>query len=227
MAAPASDDSCPMIHRVVLICSSLLIACGGDDDGAAAIDAPAPPPADARADAPTDAPPDCKLSTADFGDLGARAGGTATFDGGPNPQPQIGLASFYLPLEQDAAPDQLVLQLWSNYPPFGTLQQAGPLVTGTFPLTGPQLQLRDCGVCVTMIGGWAPGTPPPLDAAYMATGGTVTLDTLDAQPGGAFALTLTDVTFEHVTVSNNVSTPVGDGCVTAIDNLVYTGTFAR
>lgn len=82
----------------------------------------------------------------------------------------------------------------------------GTVQPGTYVLAGDELQFATCGVCVRLLvddRDW-----------YMATGGTVTIMSVSPR----LTLSLTDVTFEHVTIDvmSAVSTPVGDGCTSAV-----------
>lgn len=187
----------------------LLGACGDDGAPGGPVDAPA---------VPDDSPPDCGLSTDDFGSLGARPG-VATWNGPPG-RPGAGLGELFIPLEDDPEPDQLYVSLW------GDTQIHPDLITaGTYPLTGSQLQLSTCSVCVTIGANWAPGAPAPLDHAYLATGGTVVISKVDGQPGGAFEISFSDLTFGHVRIVGGASTQLDDGCVTALADVSFSGSF--
>ncbi|MBE7450931.1 MAG: hypothetical protein HS111_19180 [Kofleriaceae bacterium] len=188
-----------------------LVACGG------ASDAPPDPPLDAALDAPIDAAPMCNVSSTAFGSLGARPG-VATWQQGS--QPNAGLGGLFIPLEESAEPDQLYISLWSM-----TQQDPEPIVAGTYPLVGPQLQLSTCTVCVAIGANWAPGGPAPLDDVYVATGGTVVITTIETQAGGALEIGFEGLTFEHAVLTPSGNVPAGDGCVTSIDDISFSGTF--
>jgi hypothetical protein len=83
----------------------------------------------------------------------------------------------------------------------------GPTGPGTFTLTGENY--ADCGLCVRMSGGC---TESGCTKQYLAKSGTVDITELNTD-GGKFAVTLTDVQFEEVTIDPNtwVSTPVEPG----------------
>lgn len=107
-------------------------------------------------------------------------------------------------LESGGNVDELRLQLTTNYGPFGDT-----LTTGTFELTGDELNYGTCGVCVLLFedseGSTSRGT-------YFATGGTVKVTQLEPR----LVATITNLTLEHVTIDSNTyeSTPVGDSCTT-------------
>jgi hypothetical protein len=193
---------------------ALLAACGGsaDDEGAGPIDARA-----VAIDAAVDATPVCGVSTPDFGSLGTRPG-TATWQGSPG-RPGVGLGELYIPLEADAEPDQLYISMWGGTP---TLPDA--IVAGTYPLTGNQLKLQTCSMCVTIGADWAPGAAAPFDHVYMATGGTVVISAIDGQPGGVFEISFSNLTFGHAEV-RGTTTQLNDGCTTAISDVAFTGRF--
>jgi len=101
------------------------------------------------------------------------------------------------------------------YPGSGAFS-AGPLRTGTFTLTGAEIQYATCGVCVTLREFDAQGGTT---ARYMATAGTVTLSSISGRLTG----TITNATFQHVNIDGSTftSTPHPDGCATAIDNVAF------
>jgi hypothetical protein len=107
--------------------------------------------------------------------------------------------------------DYVDLSLYSGYGVF-----TNGIDAGTYTISGQELQYSTCGLCLvvftdTDING------NPTDS-YLATGGTVTLTSL--QP--TFAGSITNATFEHVNIDqNNNSTPVGDGCYSAITTLDF------
>ena len=192
---------------------ALLAACGGgDDEGAGPIDA-----RPVAIDAAVDATPVCGVSTADFGSLGTRPG-TASWQG-PAGKPGIGLGELFIPLEADAEPDQLYVSMWG-----GTPIRPDAIVAGTYPITGTQLKLETCSMCVTIGADWAPGAAAPFDHVYMATGGTVVISTIDGQPGGEFEISFSNLTFGHAEV-RGTTTQLNDGCTTAISDVSFTGRF--
>lgn len=109
------------------------------------------------------------------------------------------------------ATDQLTLLLYADTSVFGPA-----LAPGTYPLAGPKLNFDSCGLCLLLDARSAPPRPPEM--VYFPTGGTVEL----LEVGARFRATLRDATFEHITLDIEPpysSRPVGDGCVTRIDEL--------
>jgi hypothetical protein len=166
------------------------------------------PPADAvpQADAlapgdvgPVDGGAGCFAPTS-YGDLGTR---TEPVEADDLAVPTIVWATF----ELNAKPDTLKVDLYQG---LGVFTES--IHVGTFPLTGDELSYATCAACVhlTATGGGG-GTQD-----YMATGGTLTISAVSPN----LQATLSDITFEHVIISGSVSTPVGDGCVSAVSHLV-------
>jgi hypothetical protein len=114
----------------------------------------------------------------------------------------------------NADQDGFVLELYKGF----TVFQAG-IVPGTYQLTGEELNYASCGVCVRFFGDAAPGAP---GQDFMATGGTVTITEVGATGSGRLKATLSNLTFTHVTIDGTTfnSTPVGDGCDTAMTGAV-------
>ncbi len=201
------------ITSVVFALSSLSLVACGDDGASTPIDGPRP----------IDGPPvACSVSTAMFGDKGALTG-NATFRANPNVA-GTGDMTFVAPLEGTTPPDILIFQLFSGYSPFGTTAAPTAVVPGTYQITGPQLEFADCGVCVRI---GTNATATAVEDDYMATGGTVTVDTADSRVGGTLTFSLSNVTFEHVTINDmSVSNPVGDGCESALQGATGSATLA-
>src|SRR5690606_19552964 len=115
-------------------------------------------------------------------------------------------------LDGDTNPDILLLEL---YPGSGVF--SGGLKPGTYTLAGDELQYATCGACVRIFGDYVTGVGAT--EVYMATGGKLTLTSVSGQLTGA----LSDVTFTHVTINTSTweSTPVGDGCNSAISTATF------
>ena len=117
-------------------------------------------------------------------------------------------------LNSEATPDALELQLYAGLGAFPM-----QITTGTFEITGAELNFATCGVCPLILadldaGGVATG------GVYLATGGTVTITSL--RPNLAFEVS--DLTFEHVEIdpmNNFESTPHPDGCQSAISAATF------
>jgi hypothetical protein len=109
-------------------------------------------------------------------------------------------------LNQEATPDLLEIELMAGYGVF-----AEGITTGTFRLTGDEVNYGSCGLCVRLL---SKVDPASWEAGqyYMATGGTVTITSLHPQVTG----TLENVKFEHVSIDTTTleSTALNDGCTT-------------
>jgi hypothetical protein len=123
----------------------------------------------------------------------------------------LGAIVLSVPLNTGALPDYLQLELYEGMGPF-----IGGFVTGTFPLTGSELQYATCTLCVRLFGDTdSNGAPAQF---YMATGGTVTLSSVSGYLTGS----LSGVSFEHVTIDSSYnSTPVGDGCTSYVSSMSF------
>jgi hypothetical protein len=211
-----------MSRALLLSCAVVLLACGGGDDAqtdaAVGLDAAAPgdaapradgaPPADAGAPAdgagpgdgaPADGGAAC-VAAATYGDLGTR---TDPVEADDLAAPTIVWATYAL----NADPDTLKVDLYAGVGVF-----ANAITAGTYQLTGDELAYSTCGACVHLTAAGAGGVTQD----YMATGGTLTITAV----APTLQATLTNVTFEHVTIAGSESTPVGDGCLSAVGNLV-------
>lgn len=131
-----------------------------------------------------------------------------------------GLAEVLIPITAGTVADRLDLSMWG-----GTTHNPDPIVAGTYELTGIQTATNTCTVCVAIGAMWPEGGAPNFEFIYFATGGTANITMIDPNPGGVIEYEMTNVTFQHVRLNNGVSTPLDDGCVTAVDRLVYRGTF--
>ena len=125
-------------------------------------------------------------------------------------------------LNADAMPDDLHIELWGMTGAFGTQD----IKTGTFQLSGSDLDYATCGICVlvqTDIHMQGSGFAQTDD--YMATGGSVTLTSVGTNGTGTLSGTLSNVQLTHVTIDPQSfeSTPVGD-CNTTISSASFSGT---
>jgi len=115
------------------------------------------------------------------------------------------------------APDDVAIELYSGYGVF-----AGGLGTGTFTITGEELNYATCGVCVRVLTDtnaltYSSGTYVD---DYLATSGSVTLTSVN----GTIAGSLNNVTLTHVNIDGTTfnSTPAGDGC----NSTIVSGSFS-
>lgn len=184
-----------------------LAACGGDDDGVTpTVDAPG------SIDAAVDAPVTCSVSTRNFGDKGALTPSICVQDPGQDAaDPMDDVIFMRAPLEAGSPFDEIEIQLWAG---FGALTNG--FANGTYPITGDETQFATCGVCVFLNTNRVDDQTYEDD--YFATGGTVTLTSVQGNLTG----TVSNLTFEHVTVAQGESTPVGDGCTTGVTAASFT-----
>lgn len=174
--------------------------------------------ADATDDATTaDAADDA--TTADATDDGATdaatdaddAGAEASTDAGADDGGLIGGSQdvYQYTGTLNADPDNLDIEMYTGFGVFSS-----GIHTGTFKLTGADLDYATCGLCVLVLTDSSGGSPTD---TYMATGGSVTITSLQPTLTG----TLDNVTFTHVSIDPNTfeSTSVGDGCNSSIASL--------
>ncbi|HCF58802.1 MAG TPA: hypothetical protein DFS52_12535 [Myxococcales bacterium] len=90
----------------------------------------------------------------------------------------------------------------------------GKLATGTYTLTGADLNYETCGLCVLLVADYGDQGP-----TYFATGGSVTLTSVEGRLTG----TLEGITFDHVTIdeTTHVSTKVDDGCSSWLERMSF------
>ena len=112
--------------------------------------------------------------------------------------------SFDARANADAMYDDFSIQLFKGSGTYAT----GEIVAKTIPLTGAEVQYKDCGACFLIYTDVHPTDAGAASTdAYMATGGT--LDITQVSPN--LVGTLTSGTFAHVTIAADfTSTVVGD-----------------
>jgi hypothetical protein len=211
-----------LIASLSLVSAGSLAACGGgggDDDGVVFIDAmpddPTPP------DAAPDQPAVCTVSTDDFGDKGALTG-AAIIDVGQSPNDATDdVLEFDALLEAGEPSDAIAILLYAGYGAFA----AGPIVPGTYQITGDELDFATCGVCVLLA---TNATSTGYDDDYMAISGTVTITEAATAVGQNFTGSITNVAFHHVDIdpSSGATTQSADTCETAMSNATFTGATA-
>ena len=205
-----------MTNRPALLLGLAVLAlgplgCGGDDDDNGSADAGST--ADGPAGEADALPPVCDNLATMFGDLGAHNGValSAPIDEGDPTGPQF--LTFEVPLNQDAEPDVLFVELWDENVPF-----MDGFAPGSFGLVGIQADLFECGACVYIGANVDQG---PLNF-HMALGGTITIDTIDATPGtGNVTGSLANVAFREVTVDAGGQHVLEGGCQTSIEALTF------
>lgn len=125
----------------------------------------------------------------------------------------------------DSRLDLFVIELWDGFGAF----EGGQLEAGTFEIEGPETALATCGVCVALAANArAEGNQVVFDKQYVATAGTVTVDSIGTRSGNEFAgnysgsasgLVLSEVGPDGA--------PVADGCRTAIESLSWDATLSN
>ncbi len=182
------------------------VGCGDDEAGVA----------DAGADA---AEPDaeinfCTILEANYGDLGT-VNGDALYapqeeDDPTGPQ----LLSIRIPLNTDANPDLLVIELFEDAGPFEP-----DLATGNYGIIDMETDVIACGTCVYIAGDFT--TPDAVDF-HMASSGTLAIDTLDLTPEtGKVIGSLTDIKMRNVTISGGQQVVTPMGCKTQVESLAF------
>lgn len=137
-----------------------------------------------------------------YGNIGDLAGGSA------RTVPDAVL--FRLPIQPGSPADQVGINLFDGYGVF-----TDGITPGTFELTGAELNYATCGLCVFLEEDVGTSNYRGL---YMATGGTVTLTSVEGNITG----TLDGITLEHVLLDDGaVSSPAPDGCTTKIKYLGF------
>ena len=109
----------------------------------------------------------------------------------------------------DAQPDKLQLDLWDERGAF-----VGDVVPGTYSLAGAEVSVETCGVCAFVLGDFA----PPAEQFFFATGGTITIDTVEPTLAGSLA----NVTLAQI--DGATGAPVTDGCATTITAAEFSAT---
>jgi len=193
-------------------CAALALtvaACG--DDGGTATDASIPV-VDAVA---IDAMPNCPLLDGFYPDLGSVTG-TAIVEPTEDTNPTgTKYLTLELPLNQDAKPDVLFIEVWGDAEP----HDAG-FLTGLFSLTGDNADLFECGNCVYIAADREAGQPLKF---HMAASGTIQIDAIDETPGtGTLQGSLSNVVLREVTVSADGQATVDGGCRTRIEAAAFT-----
>jgi hypothetical protein len=176
------------MHRLLLVLP--LVACSGDDGNALPVDAPA------NIDAPGPGPSVC-LVPATYGAQGDKVG-----------TPLMGMAST-VSITIDAGPprDNFFVKLVGGKGAFA----GGTPTTGTFTLSGADLDFNNCGLCVNIIADIVAMQGP--SKFYFATGGSVTITNVNPLAGS-----LSNVTFHEVSAAG---APTNSGCTTKIDSITF------
>lgn len=197
---------------VMSLAASLALAgaggCGGDDDGDQVT------PTDAGDDSPDAALPVCTdFAALDLGALDPIPGAEATQRANPEP-PEGNPDAKTLELIGTAAngekPDIISIELWDGYGAF----EGGDITVGEWTIEGDETAVLSCGICIYIFADstLADGTLVDSEKDYIATGGTITVDSITTNFTGSVA----DLTFTEIDVNSDMGTPLADGCTTAV-----------
>lgn len=108
--------------------------------------------------------------------------------------------------------DYVQIELWDGRGAFS----AGAVVTGTYQISGAELNPSTCGICVRGLGDKGTGT----QKEYFATSGQVQVTSIGAA-GAAVSVTLTNATFAEIDVAKAT---VAGGCSATVSRAKLDGT---
>ena len=121
----------------------------------------------------------------------------------------------------DSRVDLLLVELWDDYGAF----QGGELETGEFAIEGDESALNSCGVCIQLLANVRQNGSGGLliDKQYIATGGTVTVDSTGTRDGaeltGNYTGSVSGLTFTEVDPNPMTGgIPLPGGCETGIES---------
>ena len=201
------------------------VGCGGDDDG---------PRVDARridAPSPADSAGTCTAS-ADYGTVSLMATEQVGGDAMAGPDGGARTYYFFLGIMHNGMPTVALLEL-DLWPGDGVF--SGGLMTGTFPLTGSELNQLECGICAYILSDLTidgSGRITDFGEAFFATGGSVTLTSVpsgtppDAAVGmdgpttaGMIAGSASGLMFEQLNI--NTFDPIPGGCTSGVGSINF------
>lgn len=205
----------PLRSLLAAALAAALFACGGDDDGTsdettaadAALDFP-----DAEAVVCTD------FAALDLGALGDIPGAAADQKANPEP-PEGNPDAKVLDLTGTAAngqqPDMISIELWDGLGAF----EGGDATTGTFTIEGDDTRAVTCGICVYVHADstLAEGTIVDSRKDYIATGGSITVDSVT----GNFTGSVANLTFTEIDWTDALGAPLEGGCETALPSATF------
>lgn len=153
----------------------------------------------------------CTASSSDYGALGSKKG-QAQLQTDQSGNQFIGWAA---PIDAQMKPTLLSLELYAGA---GAFTGSKTIKTGTFQLSGDEVNYATCGVCVLLYTQFDSQMMTIVDS-YMATGGTVKLTSVN----GTLTGTITDATFEHVQIDPDTfeSTPDPSMCKSALTSVSF------
>lgn len=197
------------------LAAALGFGCGGDDDG----NGDTSSEADAAFDFPDAAQPVCTdFAALDLGALEPIPGAEAVQKANPDP-PEGNADARTLQLLGTAAsgskPDLIAIELWDGYGSF----MDGDATTGIFTIEGDDSVVATCGVCIYIYSDatLADGTIVDSEKDYIATGGTLTVDSIT----GNFTGSASDLTFTEIDQTDENGAPLAGGCETAVPSATF------
>lgn len=203
---------------LVSMAASLLLACGGDDDGSSDGDGDSGQ-ADAAWDFADAAREVCTdFAELDLGTLEPIPGATAVRKANPDP-PEGNADARTLQLMGTAAngskPDIIQIELWDGLGAFS----GGDAAPGTYTIEGAETSVVSCGICIYIWADSTVGDGVVVDSEkdYIATGGSITIDSVT----GNFTGSVADLTFTEIDQTSENGDPLPGGCQTALGS----GTF--
>jgi len=143
---------------------------------------------------------------ADYGDLAKKMGmaeGAMDMSGNA-------VVSWITQLNSQAPEVYVLFELYAGA---GVFSGSKTIKPGTYTISGDEANYKTCGVCVRLAGDVEMGEPKEW---YMATEGTVTI----TSASGTLKATMSGIKLTHVEIAEDFeSTPLNDGCNSAITNL--------
>jgi hypothetical protein len=113
-------------------------------------------------------------------------------------------------LNDATEPEMLDVQLYKNAAPFGAM-----LSSMSISLAG-QSDFSTCGACVLFHPNYSNGTAVRTQTNYIATSGTLNVTAVPNGTATKLTATLSNVTFEHVTIDPDFKTTKVDECMVTL-----------
>ncbi len=198
-----------------LIAGTLAIGCGDDADTTGdLVDSGTPASIDAMAQEPDAEPNYCTLLESSYGDLGALPGSAEI--GPQDSDTPLGprLIRLRIPLNQDASPDVLAIELWENEGVFLDGYSAKTVV-----LSANQADLIECSACVFIAADFVEGQRTNFNITYS---GQLIIDAIDPVPDtGRIQGSLTNLKLHAVTVDEAGQMVTEMGCKTTLEGITF------
>ncbi|MBZ0231549.1 MAG: hypothetical protein K8M05_04305, partial [Deltaproteobacteria bacterium] len=154
----------------------------------------------------------------DAGALQAQAFFVPDVDEGTDDGAADDLLVMVAPLDGSGTPDLIELRLYAGYGAFA----GGAIRTGTFQLTGAELDLLECGICAGVL---TDATADAYAHDYLPTGGTLELTAIGTAAGQTLSGRLINLTLQHVLIAEDGSTtPAPGGCTTTLASASFSAT---